>query len=381
MLINKDVMALLNDCIEIRQSLHRIPELGFEEEKTSAFIRKELEKYPPDSIEILAGTGIKAVYYAKNPTKTIAFRADMDALKIEELNNVPYKSEHEGKMHACGHDGHVTMLLLTAQLIHKYRDKLTMNIVLIFQPAEEGKGGANRMIADGVLKNPDIDSIYGMHLWPDVPKGKVGIRWGPMMAKTCEFDVTIHGKSSHGARPQDGVDAVVVAAQFITMLQTAITRSVDPHSDAVLTIGKITGGMARNIIADKVVMQSTMRVLSQETYDLLMNRMRAMMDGIAVATESKFEIKEWQHFPCVDNPRHLVEEFYNCLDGMSDTVIVPPVMAAEDFSCYQLEIPGIFMFIGIGGGKNCAALHNGRFDFDEDAMLYGVDIYRRLLGI
>jgi len=200
-----------------------------------------------------------------------------------------------------------------------------------------------------------------------------------MMAKTCEFDITVHGVSSHGASPQNGVDAVVTAAQLILMLQTAITRNVDPHSGAVLTIGKINGGMARNIIADKVVMKATMRVFSQQTYDQLIERTRAMTDGIAVATGASFEIKEHQHFPCVDNPRHLVEEFYNYID-MQDIVLIEPVMAAEDFSCYQQEIPGIFMFLGAGGGKNIAPLHNNLFDYDEDALLYGVEVYRRLIS-
>lgn len=380
MQIHEEVTGLLSDCFAIRHGLHEIPEIGFEEHKTSDFVRGILEKYPPDTIESLAETGVKAVYYAKNPTMTIAFRADMDALKIKEMNDVPYKSQHEGKMHACGHDGHTAMLLLLAQLIHKHREKLTMNVVLLFQPAEEGRGGAYRMLADGALKNPDVDRIYGMHLWPDVPKGKIGIRWGPMMAKTCEFDITVHGVSSHGASPQNGVDAVVAAAQLITMLQTAITRNVDPHSGAVLTIGKISGGMARNIIADKVVMNATMRVFSQETYDQLMERTRAMTDGVAVATGARFEIKEHQHFPSVDNPRYLVEDFYNYID-MEDVVLIDPVMAAEDFSCYQQKIPGIFMFLGAGGGKNVAPLHNNLFDFDEDALLYGVEIYRRLLGL
>jgi amidohydrolase len=284
------------------------------------------------------------------------------------------------KMHACGHDGHTTLLLLLALLIHNSRDKLKVNVVFLFQPAEEGRGGAEVMITDGALKNPDVDRIYGMHLWPDVPKGKIGVRWGPMMAKTCGFDIIVHGLSSHGASPQNGVDAVVASALLITMLQTAITRNVDPHSGAVLTIGKIEGGMAHNIIADKVVMKATLRVFSQHTYDQLMQRIRAMTDGVAVATGAKFEIEEHQHYPCVDNPRYLVEDFYQYID-MSDTVIADPVMASEDFSYYQQQIPGLFMFLGAGGGKNIAPLHNGGFDFDEDALLFGVEIYRRMLGL
>lgn len=380
MRLNAEVESLLDDCVNTRQSLHRIPEIGFELHETSAYVHEFLNRYPPDSVEVLAKTGIKAVYFAKNPTMTIAFRCDMDALGIEELSDVNYKSVNERRMHACGHDGHMTLLLMLARLLHNHREKLTKNVVLLFQPAEEGKGGAVKMIEEGALKNPDVDRIYGMHLWPDVPKGKIGVRWGPTMAKACEFDMTVYGVSSHGAKPQMGVDAIVSAAVLINMLQTAITRNVDPLSGAVLTIGRIVGGTARNVIPDRVTMNATLRVFSDETYDSLMKRIHAMTDGVAEATDAKFKIKELQHFPCVDNPRYLVEDFYKYVD-ISDTIIVEPVFISEDFSCYQQQIPGLFLFLGVGGGKNSQPLHNHRFDFDEDALLYGVEIYRRLCGI
>lgn len=386
MQIHEEVRALLQDCISIRQELHRIPETGFEEYKTSEFIWKDLLKCSPDSIQKLAGTGIKAVYYAKNSsspakdTETIAFRADMDGLDNEEAGDSPYKSIHRGKMHGCGHDGHMTMLLLLAKLIHKFRTALSVNVVLLFQPAEEGKGGAIRMIGEGALEDPVVDRIYGMHLWPDVPKGKFGVRWGPMMAKTCEFDLTVHGLSAHGASPQMGVDAVVAAASLITLLQTAITRNVDPHQDKLLTIGKIKGGTARNIIADEVVMNATLRVFSQQVYDQLMKRINSMTEGLAVATGASFTISELMHYPCVDNPRHMVEEFYSYVDK-DDVILVEPSLGAEDYSCYQEKIPGLFLFLGAGGGKNTASLHNNLFDFDEDALLYGVELYRRMLNL
>lgn len=380
MRIHEDVRMLLQDCINIRQDLHRIPETGFEEYKTSEYVWNKLKQYSPDSMQKLAGTGIKAVYYAKNPSETIAFRADMDGLDNEELSDVPYKSEHPGKMHGCGHDGHMTLLLLLAQIIHKFRDNLSVNVVLLFQPAEEGKGGAIRMIEDGVLADPGVDRIYGMHLWPDVPKGNFGVRWGPMMAKTCEFDLTVHGLSAHGASPQMGVDAVVAAASLITLLQTAITRNVDPHQDTLLTIGKIKGGTARNIIADEVVMNATLRVFSQQVYDHLMKRIHSMTEGLAVATGANFSISELMHYPCVDNPRYMVEDFYRYMDK-EDVILIDPSLGAEDFSCYQEKIPGLFLFLGAGGGRNIAPLHNNRFDFDEDALLYGVELYRRILNL
>ena len=380
MQIQSEVALLLEDCVTHRQNLHRIPEIGFSEYKTSEYIRKTLAQYKPDSVEILALTGVKAVYYAKNPTMTVALRADMDGLETHELCETPYRSTHEGKMHCCGHDGHMTMLLLLAKLLDKHRDQLTVNVVLLFQPAEEGKGGASRMIADGALKNPDVDRIYGMHLWPDLPKGKVGIRWGSFMAKTCEFDIAVRGVSAHGASPQLGADAVVAASAFVSLLQTAITRNLDPHQDALLTIGKISGGIARNVIADRVDMNATLRVFSQDVYNRLMGRLCAMADGVALATDTKIEITELMHYPCVENPRQLVEDFYNYVEE-ENRLIVEPVMAAEDFSFYQQEVPGLFVFLGIAGGKNTAPLHNSLFDFDEDGLLCGVEIYRKLLGL
>lgn len=381
MQLHPSVQALKEACVELRQDLHRIPELGFEVFETHAFILRALSKAQPDRIDILAGTGIKAVYMTPGARQTIAFRADMDAIPVTELTGAAYSSTHAGCMHGCGHDGHMTMLLLAARLIHQNRDKLKCNVVLLFQPAEEGKGGARNMIAEGALENPHVDRIYGLHVWPTVPAGKLGVRWGPMMAQTCEFDIAVHGKSAHGASPQMGVDAIVCAAELITLIQTAITRNVDPHQDTLLTIGKIQGGVAHNVIADAVTLSGTLRVFSPAVFEHLRSRIIAMTDGLAVATGARFEFKELMHYPCVDNPRPLVEDFYTYLDAMSDVVLVDPVMAAEDFAYYQQHIPGLFIFLGIQGGKNGQPLHNSRFDFDEENLLVGVELYARLLGI
>ena len=231
-------------------------------------------------------------------------------------------------------NGHMTMLLLTARLLHRHHSALTKNIVLLFQPAEEGKCGARNMIEAGALKDPDVGRIYGMHLWPAVDKGKIGVRWGIQMAHSCEFDAIVHGKSAHGASPQLGIDAVVAAAQFIEMLQSAITRSVDPHQDAILTIGRISGGVARNVIADRVELNGTLRVLNREVYTQLMEVIHHMAEGVSLATRARFEIRELMQYPAVDNPRWLVEDFYSHMN-MDDIVLVDPAMAAEDFACYQ----------------------------------------------
>ncbi len=376
--ISSEVYSLLADCVNIRQSLHMMPETGFEEFKTSSFIKSELKATEPDSLETLAGTGLKAVYYSAGASETVAFRADIDALDIEEQNDIRYKSVHRGKMHACGHDGHICVLILLAKLLHKNRNHLKYNVVLLFQPAEEGKGGANRMISEGAMENPVVDRIYGLHLWPDLPKGKFGMRWGPLMARACEFDIEVQGLSAHGATPQNGVDAIVAASTLVMLLQTAISRDIDPHKDALLTIGKISGGFARNIIADNVVMNATLRVFEQEVYDRLMQRIHSMVDGLEVAMGASFDIKELMHYPCVNNPRDMVVDFYRYLEP-EDIVLVEPALTAEDFSCYQEKTRGLFFFLGIGGGKNYAPLHANCFDFDEDALLYAVEAYSKLL--
>ena len=380
MYLHDEVSALLDDCLRHRRSLHMIPEVGFDLPETHEYILNTIKELEPDSLETLAEAGVKAVWYTENAKETLAFRADMDALNAVEETGTEYASRHDGKMHGCGHDGHMTVLLLLAKLIHTHRAKLGVNVVLLVQPGEEGYGGAKRMIAAGALQNPKVDRIYGLHVWPAVPKGKIGIRWGAMMAQSCEFDMIAHGLSAHGASPQMGVDAVVSSAELITMLQSAITRSVDPHQDALLTIGRISGGTARNIIADRVEMNATLRVLSPRVYDDLIRRIHAMADGVAMATGASFDIIERVQYPCVYNPRPMVEHLYTYLD-MSDIYLVDPVMAAEDFACYQQVVPGVFMFLGVNGGKNSQPLHNCRFDFDEDTLLMGVEIFWRLLGI
>ena len=380
MTLSKEVQALLPECIRLRRSLHRIPEIAFEEFKTRDFLLEELGSCEPDELVRLTETGFKAVWYAKNAGGTIAFRTDMDGLALQEANETDYVSEREGFMHGCGHDGHMTMLLLTAKLLHRHHDQLRQNVVLLFQPAEEGKCGARDLIQAGALKAPDVERVYGMHLWPAVPKGKIGVRWGVQMAHSCEFDIITHGKSAHGASPQKGVDAVLASAQLIDFLQSAISRSVDPHQDAILTIGRISGGAARNIIADRVEMNGTLRVLNREVFSHLMKIIHDMAAGVSLATRAQFEIRDLMEYPAVDNPRWLVEDFYTYMD-MDDIVLVDPSMAAEDFACYQEQVPGLFLFLGVGGGKNTEPLHSSRFDFDEDALLGGVEIYRRLAGI
>lgn len=379
MQISDQILSMKDECVKIRRELHRIPEIGFELHKTHEYIRSILEECHPDELITLAETGFKAVFYAEGAERTIAFRADMDGMRNTEENRFRFRSRNRGVMHGCGHDGHMTILLLLAKWISRSRERLKCNVVLLFQPGEEGWAGARRMINEGALVNPKVDRIYGLHLWPTVPKGKIGIRWENLMAQTSDFVIKIHGKSAHASTPQMGVDAIVVAAELITMVQSIITRDVDPHQDALLTLGKIEGGTAHNVIAEEVTMSGTLRVFSNELFDRLMKQINALLQGLELATGASIKFETMVHYPYVANPRAMVEKFYTVIDSMDDVMLVEPVMAAEDFAEYQQEVEGMFMFLGINGGRGGAPLHSSRFDFDEDALLVGVEAFKRIL--
>ena len=272
----------------------------------------------------------------------------------------------------------MTALILFARWLGKNRRRVKRNIVLLFQPGEEGWGGARRMIDDGALEDPHVDRVYGLHLWPTVTRGKIGVRWGEQMAQTSDFELTVHGKSAHASTPQLGIDAIVVSAELITMVQSVITRDVDPHQDALLTLGKIVGGTAHNVIAEEVRISGTLRTLSDTLFDTLVRKVSALIRGLEVATGAVIRLEQKVYYPVVRNPRPLVERLYAVLDSMDDTELVEPVMAAEDFAEYQQHVPGVFFFLGINGGRGGAPLHSPEFDFDEDVLLTGAEVYRRL---
>lgn len=378
MKLDRDIEKLRSYCTGLRRELHRVPELGFDCFETQRIVLRELEQCAPDRLEKLAVTGVKAVFLAPGAEETVAFRADMDGLPNPEQTDCAWRSEHPGKMHGCGHDGHMAALLTFARWLRGHRGALRRNIVLLFQPGEEGWGGARCMIADGALEDPHVDRIYGLHLWPTVERGKIGVRWGEQMAQTSDFEVIVRGKSAHASTPQMGIDAIVVSAELITMIQTVVTRDADPHQDVLLTLGKISGGTAHNVIADEVRISGTLRTLSDELFPVLVNKVRALANGLEVATGATIALERRVYYPVVRNPRPLVERLYGVLDSMEDTELVEPVMAAEDFSEYQQHVPGVFFFLGINGGRGGAPLHSERFDFDEDVLLTGAEVYRRL---
>lgn len=371
---------LVDRVIQIRRDLHQIPESGFKEYKTCEYIMGFLKGLGIGKLEVTARTGVLAYFKGYEGKRTIAFRADIDALPITEKTDVAYTSKHDGYMHACGHDGHSAILLGLANYLSLNKRKIKDNILLIFQPAEEGPGGAEIIINEGVLKNYKVDCIYGLHLYPDVSEGKIGIKAGPLMAQTGEFDIYVKGKSGHGAMPHSGKDSIVIAAELVNSIQNIISRSLNPIEPAVITIGKIEGGERRNIIAGEVVMEGTMRAFSDSIYKKMKRKMTIIAKSLAMAHDCEIDVVYRDMYPFVDNDKRLVEEFIEAV-GRERIEIVKPQMTAEDFSYYQKEIPGIFFFLGV---KNedlgfVYPLHNAKFNFNESVLAMGVEAYIKTL--
>lgn len=376
--IHSDIAQLLGYIRQIRRQLHQIPENSLEEWKTQALLRAELDKLHPDEVKVFANTGLRAVFYASNKGKTIAFRADMDALPISEETQHDYPSTHPGCMHACGHDGHMAALLGWAKYVSCHREQIKHNIVLIFQPAEEGVGGAGRMMEQGVLEAPNVDEIYGIHVDPRTESGTLGIRPGAMMAAVTEFDIHLKGASAHGAAPHLGKDAIVAAAELTGQLQTIVSRAVDPATKALITIGKIHGGDNRNIIAENVRLEGTFRTYDDAVTQLIRRRIHQLLAGLEASQGVGGAYRELVHFPPVVNDKELTRQTINL--APEDFASIEPRMTGEDFSFYQAAVPGVFAFVGVRRGENYAhSLHSNKFDFDEESLLPALELYRRIL--
>lgn len=272
MIIEKDIQFLSNEVSKIRKAIHRYPETGFKEYKTSEFIKKKLIEYGIDEIHETAKTGLVGFLQGSIGKKTTAFRSDMDGLPLQEENCIPFKSDKEGFMHACGHDGHIAALLGFVKYAVTHRNAIKDNLVFIFQPAEEGPGGAEVIIKEGVMEKFKIDRIIGMHIFPEYPQGMIASKPGALMARNGEVVFKVKGLKAHGAMPEKGVDAIVAAASLISNLQTIISRSIDPMESAVLTFGKIGGGEAVNVIAEEVTIGGTLRAFNDDIYDRIVER-------------------------------------------------------------------------------------------------------------
>lgn len=370
---------MVEELRQMRRDLHKIPELGLKEYKTSAYIREKLTSFGITELETWLETGVVAVIRGKGKKEAVAFRADMDALPVTEQTGCDFTSEHVGCMHACGHDGHVTVLLGFAKYLQEHKDELENDVVLIFQPAEEGPGGAQLLVDAGLFEKHPVRCIIGCHIFPQVPQGKVACRKGAMMARNGEVDVHIYGESAHGAQPQLGHDAVLAAGAVITGLHTILSRNVSPLDSGVLTFGAIHGGEACNIIAKEVKLEGTMRAFSDEAYETMTKRVQEVASGIAAGYGCKGEAVFRHMYRVVDNDSKLVELLQEVAgDNYEET---PPYMLAEDFSLYLQKVPGMFFFLGSGNEEKgyIHSLHSAQFQFDEEILALGVETYAKLL--
>ena len=297
--IKTEVQSIKKSIIENRRDFHMHPELGFKEIRTSKIIADKLSNYGLDVKTGVGKTGVVATLKGAQSGKTIGLRADMDALPIQETGDLPFKSVNDGIMHACGHDGHISMLLGAAKILSKMKNQIKGTVKFIFQPAEEGGGGAQYMIEDKVLDG--VDEIYGAHLWNYQEYGTIGVKSGPIMAAADLFDISIKGKGGHGATPHGTVDAIIVASQIIQSLQTIVSRNTNPLESTVVTVGKINGGYNFNVIADKVSLQGTTRSYTEENRQLIKTRMNEILDGIGIAFKAKIILNYKDGYPPVIN--------------------------------------------------------------------------------
>jgi amidohydrolase len=380
MFIDKDIISLREKVIKHRRALHKIPELGFNVYKTKDYILKVLEECEFKNIEILAKTGIKVVVPGVEGAKTLAFRTDMDGILLNENTGHSFSSIHKGCMHGCGHDGHMAMLLGLCHWLAKNRKNIKDNIVLVFQPNEEDGGGALPMIEEGLLKNPKVDAIFGIHILPEIEQGKVGLSPGPVMAQTSEVDIILRGKSAHGALPHKGNDTIVAAAYFINLIQSLISRTVDPNEKVVFSIGRIYGGDARNVLAEKVVLECTIRTFSEKLYKEIKDRFIDILKSMEYSQGIKGEYIERVYYPPVINHEKWTKGIMDLLPK-SQLQRVLPLMISEDFSYYQKNIPGVFIFLGSRNKEKgyIYPLHSSSFDFDENILLHGLQIYKEII--
>ena len=389
--IAKATEALRAKLIETRRYLHQHPELSNREEKTSAYIAEKLRSFGFDEVKTQVGKyGVVGILKGAKPGGVVAVRADMDALPIQENIDVPYKSQNDGVKHACGHDVHMTVQLGVAEILSKNRSLFNGTIKFIFQPAEEGvplgeNGGAKMMIDEGVMKNPKPSAIFGLHVMPNIEVGQIGYNSGAAMASADRILITIRGKKVHGAYPHDGIDAIVVASECITALQSIRSRRINTQDPLVITIGSMHGGNRFNIIADEVKMEGTMRTLSEDAR----TKAKAMIDqtlkGITSAYGATYELSIPPSVnPVTYNDPKLVMDTLPTMKrilGEKNLFVPNPQMGAEDFSLFQQVIPGFFYFLGVGNKSKgiTGMIHTAEFDADEEALVIGVKVMSNVL--
>jgi len=368
--------------VDLRRQVHMYPELAYQEVKTQKLIIDELKKLGLKPKKI-AGTGVTAIIPAKKGStekRVLMLRADMDALPVTEDVDVPFKSRHDGVMHACGHDAHVAMLLCAAKLL--IENPLDGTIKLCFQPAEEGGIGAQAMIDGGIMEKPKVSAAFGLHVWAGAPKGKLGIAHGPCMAAVDEFDLIIKGIGGHAALPQYSIDPIYISSQVISALQSIISRNLDPIDTGVVTIGSIHGGTNFNIIPPEVKLQGTVRTFDKATRKDIKKRFFKIVNGVTKSLGGSAEIDYRHMIAATINDNKMCDLMWSAgvsVLGKKNVVVFKPVMGGEDMSLYLEQIPGCFAFLGFENPKKGVMYphHHPKFWLDEDILPAGIEIFYR----
>jgi amidohydrolase len=364
------------EVVATRRDLHAHPELGFEEERTAAMVAARLRALGFGVHTGIGKTGVVGVLEGARPGKTIMLRADMDALPIDEENDVAYRSRTAVHMHACGHDGHVAMLLGAARIVMSRRDEVAGTVCFLFQPAEEGKGGAKAMVADGVLERFGIERAYGLHLASTHPVGQVGFREGAFYASSDSIEITVEGKGGHGAAPHQTVDPIYVASQFVVAVQQIVSRNIDPIEPAVVTIGAINGGTTHNVIPSRVRLLGTVRAFDADVRAKMAERIERVLRGVCESAGATYEFEYLWRYPVTSNDVEQTRYVRALAERVVDparVADVPKLMGAEDFSFFAERVPACFFTVGSNGGENSAfPHHHARFDIDESALETGV---------
>jgi hippurate hydrolase len=377
-----EIRAFHDELAAIRRDFHAHPEIGFTEHRTSEVVAQKLAEWGIEVHRGIGGTGVVGVLRRGNGQAAIGLRADMDALPIQEANDVPYRSTTPAVMHACGHDGHTTMLLGAARYLAK-SGTFNGTVNFIFQPAEEGLGGARAMLEDGLLQTFPCNFLYGMHNRPGLPVGKFAIRAGTMMAGGAFFDITITGRGAHGARPEAGIDPVLTACHMTTALQSIVSRNVPPSETAVLSVTRIEGGDAYNVIPQTAAIRGTARTMKRETMELLQEGMKRITAGVAGAFGATAAVDfRYLFAPLVNDPAET-----EAIAGAAAAVVGagnvdtngPQVMASEDFSFMLEAVPGAYINIGNGDTTGSCPVHNPGYDFNDDALPYGAAMFAELV--
>jgi len=383
--IKEDIQKIMPEVINIRRDIHMYPELGFQEFRTSQLIASYLENLELEVRKNIAQTGVLGILRGKEEGKTILLRADIDALPLEELNDVPYKSKNKGIMHACGHDGHIAILLGTAKILAKYKDQIKGIVKFAFQPAEElPPGGAEPMIKEGILENPYVDKVYALHLANHLKVGKIAVRKGFFCAQADAFTIKVKGRGGHGSTPDKCIDPIIISTHIVQALQEIPSREIDPHTPFVLSICKIQSGNTFNVIPEDAEIEGTVRTFDKNLAETISKRIETISKNIAEAFRGKAEIEYQFGYPPGKNDEkeaEFVKKIAEEVVGKENVIEDKPSMGGEDFSYFLEERPGAMFWLGSGNeekGLNHPH-HSPYFDFDESAMAIGIEMFVRIV--